>query len=607
MAEPRHAGWTQPAAEDVAAAESPQVMAERAANEERLRLAVEATGIGTWDVDAISGKRRWSREFRAICGLPDEIEADPDLFSGLIHPEDRDWVNERYRAAYEPGGGGRYEAEFRIFRHDTGELRWVLIKGHVFFDPSGRPSRGVGSLLDVTEQRRTAEALVESEERYRLAVTAFHGAVYETDLETGYAYRAPRAYEMLGYRPDEGEPTRDWWFSRIHPDDAPRFYAALDALLSANAPELDLEFRVRHRDGSWVWVWQRGFAVRDANGGLKRTVGALLDVTQRKRAEAALRESEARFRHLADSAPALIWMTDVTGQISFANMHFDFVFGRPAAEMLGAGWRRIVHPEDLSEFEARWREAFEARCPFRTEVRVLDKHDRVRWFRCEAVPRLDDAGAFLGYSGCAVDITEAKVAEQRQQLLIHELNHRVKNTLATVQSIASQTLRADRSPEDAKAVFEARLMALSRAHDVLTRENWEGASLSDIVGRALEPYREQGEHAFHTEGPEVRLSPALALTFVMALQELATNAVKYGALSTPSGHVRIHWEVLGGDAPARLALRWEETGGPPVDKPSRRGFGSRLIERSLSQDSQGKVELRFDPGGVVCAFVASLA
>src|SRR5687768_13398185 len=131
-------------------------------NEEHLRLAIEATGIGTWDVNAVTGERRWSNEFRTICGLPPDAPADPELFSTLIHPDDRDWVNERYRAAYRPGDG-RYEAEFRILRRSDGAERRVLLKGQVTFDPTGRPLRGIGTLLDITEQRRTAAALSESE------------------------------------------------------------------------------------------------------------------------------------------------------------------------------------------------------------------------------------------------------------------------------------------------------------------------------------------------------------------------------------------------------------------------------------------------------------
>jgi two-component sensor histidine kinase len=180
------------------------------------------------------------------------------------------------------------------------------------------------------------------------------------------------------------------------------------------------------------------------------------------------------------------------------------------------------------------------------------------------------------------------------------LNHRVKNTLATVQSIASQTLRTADTTQDARDALETRLLALSRAHDVLTRESWEGADLTEVVSRALEPYQILGESRLHVQGPRVRLTPRMALALAMALHELATNAVKYGALSNKSGTVAIAWSVSNGATPPRLSLSWTEAGGPPVAPPGRRGFGSRLIERSLAQDLDGRVEIAFAATGVVC-------
>ena len=328
------------------------------------------------------------------------------------------------------------------------------------------------------------------------------------------------------------------------------------------------------------------------------------NIAERKRVEIALRESEARFRHMADSAPALIWMTDAEGQVVFANMHFDYVFGRPAADMLGDGWKDVILAEDVERFQAAFRAAFEARRHFTVEVRVWDKDNRVRWLRCSGVPRLDDAHAFLGYTGCSMDITDVKLAQEQQMLLINELNHRVKNTLATVQSVAMQTLRNAATLEQARDDFEARLIALSRAHDVLTRENWEGANLQEIVNQAIEPYRRREENRFKIKGGAVRLPPRTALVLAMALQELATNAVKYGALSNDTGRVEIAWKVDPALDIPRLQLRWREAGGPPVELPTRRGFGSRLIERSLAQDLDGHVSLEFAPAGLVCTIDA---
>jgi PAS domain S-box-containing protein len=329
------------------------------------------------------------------------------------------------------------------------------------------------------------------------------------------------------------------------------------------------------------------------------------DAVVRARAENALRESEARFRHMADSAPALIWMTDERGRVTFANLHFDHVFGRPNRAMHGEGWMEVVEPSDLDAFRAVMREAFATRSHFKAEVQAIDRDGKPRWLRCEGVPRMSDSQAFLGYTGCAVDITDVKRAEEHQLLLIHELNHRVKNTLATVQSVASQTLRNATTLDGARQAFESRLLALSRAHDILTRENWDGANLQEVVAQALEPYREHGPGRLEQFGPEVRLQPRTALAVAMALQELATNAVKYGALSGPAGKVCVEWEVRDEQLP-RLHLKWVERDGPEVHSPSRRGFGSRLIERSLAQELEGEVKMEFRPTGVICTIDAPL-
>jgi PAS domain S-box-containing protein len=339
-------------------------------------------------------------------------------------------------------------------------------------------------------------------------------------------------------------------------------------------------------------------------GELRGYLKILRDRTFRRQSEEALQESETRFRHMADSAPGLIWMTDAMGQVIFANMHYEHMFGRSATEMLGEGWKTIILPEDLEAHQTAFVNAFRRRQPFTTETRVVDKHHRVRWLRCEGVLRLSNRGEFLGYTGCNVDITEAKTAEEHLRLLVNELNHRVKNTLTTVQSIASQTLRNAPTTSAARSAIEQRLLALSRAHDVLTRENWEGANLREVVCQAIEPYQAQSEGRFDVHGYNVRLPPQMALAIAMALQELCTNAVKYGALSNETGRVGITWTLWNSPDGSRLEMCWEELGGPPVSPPQRRGFGTRLIERSLAQELHGEVRIEFAPTGVVCSLSA---
>ncbi len=240
-----------------------------------------------------------------------------------------------------------------------------------------------------------------------------------------------------------------------------------------------------------------------------------------------------------------------------------------------------------------------------TLVSVARSALRGRRRQYEARARLEDL--HRGEERLLAALDKEKRAAGHQQLLIDELNHRVKNTLATVQSIASQTLRTSDTKEDARDALERRLLALSRAHDVLTRESWDGADLVEVVVKALEPYQNSGESRFHIKGPHVRVTPRMSLALAMALHELATNAVKYGALSNKTGTIEVSWQVQNGAAPPRLVLRWIEAGGPPVVAPQRRGFGSRLIERTLANDPDGQVEIAFAPTGVVCTVDAPVA
>jgi two-component sensor histidine kinase len=204
-------------------------------------------------------------------------------------------------------------------------------------------------------------------------------------------------------------------------------------------------------------------------------------------------------------------------------------------------------------------------------------------------------------AGISLDITARRAAEERQTLLINELNHRVKNTLATVQSLAAQTYRGAADPSEAGEAFLDRVMALARVHDLLSEAAWEGASLHDVVERTLKPYGRDGAR-LTLSGPTVHLAPNTAVTLNLAFHELATNAVKYGALSQPGGGVDIAWTADGGE----LTIDWREAGGPTVAEPQRRGFGSRLIERGLGHELGGTAGLTFRPEGLWCHIRAPL-
>lgn len=203
------------------------------------------------------------------------------------------------------------------------------------------------------------------------------------------------------------------------------------------------------------------------------------------------------------------------------------------------------------------------------------------------------------------DVTERRRADEHRKILIGELNHRVKNTLAVVQSIASQTLGHASTIEGARQAFGARLINLAQAHDVLTRESWTGADLTEIIHDTVKPHA-GGTNRFQIDGPPIQLAPGAALAVSMALHELSTNAAKYGALSSEEGHVGIVWQLQSQGEDRRLLLSWTEAGGPPVIAPTHKGFGSRLIERALATELGGKVRVSYESSGVVCTIDAPM-
>jgi PAS domain S-box-containing protein len=320
---------------------------------------------------------------------------------------------------------------------------------------------------------------------------------------------------------------------------------------------------------------------------------------ERAQAEQSLRESEDHYRHVVELNPQVSWTATPDGQLNrIAQRWMDWT-GRPAE---GEGWAEGIHPDDRERSFAAWRRSIETGEPYDIEHRVLHTDGSVRWCRTRAFPRHDAAGAICLWYGATEDIHERKAAEERQRLLINELNHRVKNTLATVQAIAFQTMKGDISLDEARSRFEARLQALSRAHNMLTEQSWAGAPLARVVADATE-YLAGEQDRFAAEGPPVWLAPRAALALSLALHELGTNAAKYGALSSEAGRVAIGWATQDG----LLRLEWKELGGPLVAKPGRRGFGSRLIERGLQSDLGGTATIFFEPDGLRCRIEASLA
>ena len=323
------------------------------------------------------------------------------------------------------------------------------------------------------------------------------------------------------------------------------------------------------------------------------------DVSDRVRAEQQLRASEARFADIFSQVTVGIAQTDLTGRFLLVNDRQCEILGRTREELLALTMQEVTHAEDLPGNKVLFQRLAATGKPFVVEKRYVRPDGSTVWVRNNVSAQCDADGRPQYITAVVVDINDAKLAEARQRLLINELNHRVKNTLATVQSLAAQAARAD-DPRAGHAAFLERLIALSRAHDVLTREHWAGAELADVAAAALAPFGGEEPDRFTMRGPRMRLAPQEALALSMALHELATNAVKYGALSVPAGRVDLTWKAVpdGAPQPDQFELVWREHGGPQVAPPARQGFGSRLM-RGLAQELSGAASADWRSDGLV--------
>ena len=482
---------------------------------------------------------------------------------------------------------------------------WALHRGRV-----DGPDTVIEVNYDITDLKRAEAECRETALHLRLALDASDQATWRWEAAQG-THRLEwddRCKALFGL-PPESDMTLERWAAGLAPEERVGARAEVARALDPANPDDDYEreYRIVRPDGAVRWIATSGRAVfeaaPDASAGRRvvRIQGTMRDVTAVRWNEAERRRTAALLRTIVETSPALIYAKDRRGGLLLANQPVLTVIGKPWPEIEGRTHAEYMGDsptaQAIMENDRRIMESGESE----QIEEAADAGGTTRTWASTKAPLRDEAGEIVGLVGVSIEITERKRAERRQHLLIDELNHRVKNTLATVQAIALQTLRG--VDPDVQTTLQSRLMALAAAHDVLTRELWEGAALDDIVDGALAPFGGRKSGRFQVAGPALHLRPRSALALSMGLHELATNAVKYGALSTAHGMVTICWAA----AADSFVLTWTECGGPPVAKPARCGFGTRLIERVLAQDLGGLARLDFsDPSGVTCRVEAPL-
>ena len=398
-----------------------------------------------------------------------------------------------------------------------------------------------------------------------------------------------------------GRPACEWW-RELWDDLGPllRGVRETGATFSARDRPFYIE---RHGFGETVYFDVSYSAVPEPDGTIGGVLCIVTETTGRVLAQQRLAESERRSRALVDATSDIIYrmnadwtaVTQLDGKDLLAN-----------AEHMPAPWSTQFIPEpDRERVDAIIDHAIRTRTPFECEHRIRFRSGELGWVHSRAVPIMDETGTVLEWFGAASDVTQARAQRERLEVVVHELDHRVKNTLAMVQAIALQTFRPGVDLPTAQDTFGERLKAIAEANALLTGERGAGASLRGAIEQAVRPHC-PGADRLTLSGKDLALSPKTALAVSLAMHELATNAVKYGAWSGPSGAVALSWSAVRGADAIALTMEWHEHGGPPVAPPARRGFGSKLIERGLAAELNGAVRLAFAPEGVVCSIAANL-
>jgi PAS domain S-box-containing protein len=445
-----------------------------------------------------------------------------------------------------------------------------------------------------TEQRQQEIVLVQRETRLQQALAAGGVFAFEWDVRTGLSSRSSNAEQILGI--DSALiPTAASFLARVHPDDRARL-KALRSDVHRDNPTCSMIFRFGRPDGQEIWLQETTKAEFDAAGKLLRVNGLCRDISRRKRAE----ENDALLRLAQASTGVGVYCWDVRTKELRVSPELEELFGvKPGSMMDYTDFRKRVHPDDIEYVEAHRDTVIQKPQRFHHEFRIIRPNGEMRWISSTGSAVYDEVtGEPIQILGSNFDITERKQAEERQGKLVAELDHRVKNILAQVAAVASSTRQSSRSTKAFLGSLDGRLQSMAAAHTLLSAAGWQSVCLGTLVHNQLTPYGTDTNMTI--SGPDVVLNAAETQAVARVLHELATNAAKYGALSTPSGQVSVNWDLKPNGAVTNLTLVWRELGGPPVATEHPSSYGTNLICSLIPHELGGSVDLLFAPEGVNC-------
>ena len=440
---------------------------------------------------------------------------------------------------------------------------------------------------------KAGEPLIRGDAFFREIVDALPAAVYTTDAAGRITYFNEAAAALWGCRPEIG--TSEWCGSwrLFWPDGRPLPHdqCPMAIALMEDRPVRGQDAVAERPDGTRVSFLPFPTPIHNAAGTLIGAVNLLIDTTEWSRAEGAM-------QHLAsivESSDDAIVSKDLNGIITSWNKGAELIFGYLAEEVIGKSVKILIPPDHQSEEDTILERIRSGHRIEHYETVRQRKYGGLVDISLTVSPIKNSQGTIVGASKIARDIAERKRNEAQIAMLAREAEHRVKNVLATVQATIHLT-QAD-TPELLKQAIEGRIQALANVQALFVKSRWTGAELRSLVMQEILPYSQAGEKRIGVEGPALFLETNTAQTIAVALHELTTNAAKYGSLSVPEGRVQIEWSHTPGE---HLALRWTETGGPPVQPPKRKGFGTRVMEAMVQGQLRGAIRFDWRSEGLVC-------
>lgn len=499
------------------------------------------------------------------------------------------------RAVIETGDAVEAEENYTT----DGNRRIYLSRKAPLRGAGGRITGLVGLSTDITKRKRDEAALFESDQRFKAAVRAVHGVLWTNSAEGEMVGEQPAWAELTGQSREEY--AGYGWSTAVHPDDAQPTIDAWKLAVAEKRP-FEFEHRVRRHDGEWRLFEIRSVPIINETGQITEWVGVHLDITDEREVQKRLATALEQLRMALDASQTGTWEINLNTGESLWDERLFSIWGMegPEAPSLDETMA-LLHEEDrvpaLEQFETF--KTINADAVLDVEFRITRASDKEeRWLVARGRVFKSDQGVAV-LRGTTRDITDRKRREAQIRFLMGELTHRTKNIMAIIQSIVRQTARNATNVAQFSDEFSQRLTGVAGSLDLLIKDNWQGASLIELVSIQSAPIVGSANGRLRLHGNDIRLRSDAAQNLGLALHELSTNAVKYGALSTPSGFVDLSWRISKTEDGGQVfELIWKENGGPPVVQPTRKGFGHVVMDRLVKASLAGSADLAFEPDGV---------